>query len=491
MKNVVYSLIWRKTFLLSLFSVLYFAANSQAPVVSFTNSPALCSGQLVNFTDQSSNSPSTWSWSFPGATPSVSALQNPTVTFAAPGVYTVTHGASVPNFTGTPVTQTIYIAPSPTISFGATPQICAWESATLTASGASTYTWLPGPLSGSSIVVSAPSSTLFTVIGNTGACNTTSTTLLVVNPTFGPTTATILKCDNGNPIQITAAIPIANSYSWSTGATTPSVMVNPSTSQSYTCYAKANPNGCIINVFQINVVPNITVQVNPLNICAGSSSLMCATGATNYIWQPTSGLSSTVSGCPLAFPPVNTVYTVTGSNQACSASATVMVSVKPQPTLTISQATICAGESASICVNGANGYTWVATPGLNNYNVSCPLANPILTTNYYVSGAAANGCRNTASTTVNVNTCTGIRSIQNETINFELIPNPSSGRVLVKTTMQFQGYLEIYDINGQKVGNIAVKEALNTLDLKLSPGIYQVRLVNGANESRVKKIVIE
>ena len=43
-----------------------------------------------NFTDQSLGTVVSWSWTFPGGTPSTSALQNPTVTFSTPGSYTAT-----------------------------------------------------------------------------------------------------------------------------------------------------------------------------------------------------------------------------------------------------------------------------------------------------------------------------------------------------------------------------------------------------------------
>ena len=50
----------------------------------------ICSGDNVQFTDESYNSVSGWSWSFPGGSPATSTAQNPSVTYSAPGVYTVT-----------------------------------------------------------------------------------------------------------------------------------------------------------------------------------------------------------------------------------------------------------------------------------------------------------------------------------------------------------------------------------------------------------------
>src|SRR5262249_43827139 len=74
----------------------YITVNTCAsPVVSFSGWPTtVCAGQSVNFTDLSSNSPTSWSWTFPGGTPGASTLQNPTVTYAIAGTYNVTHSAT-------------------------------------------------------------------------------------------------------------------------------------------------------------------------------------------------------------------------------------------------------------------------------------------------------------------------------------------------------------------------------------------------------------
>ncbi|MCB0642584.1 MAG: PKD domain-containing protein, partial [Phaeodactylibacter sp.] len=68
------------------------------PVPIFmTNLNVLCPGSYVNFYDQSLNSPTSWSWSFPGGSPSSSTLQNPTVQYANPGSYNVTLTATNAN----------------------------------------------------------------------------------------------------------------------------------------------------------------------------------------------------------------------------------------------------------------------------------------------------------------------------------------------------------------------------------------------------------
>jgi len=59
-------------------------------VASFTSDKtSINEGESISFTDLSSNSPTSWNWSFTGGSPSVSSLQNPTVTYNSEGTYAV------------------------------------------------------------------------------------------------------------------------------------------------------------------------------------------------------------------------------------------------------------------------------------------------------------------------------------------------------------------------------------------------------------------
>lgn len=61
-----------------------------APVAEFMSSSFVVSpGGILNFTDQSLYLPTSWSWSFPGGTPSESTVQNPSVTYNLAGTYDV------------------------------------------------------------------------------------------------------------------------------------------------------------------------------------------------------------------------------------------------------------------------------------------------------------------------------------------------------------------------------------------------------------------
>ncbi len=70
------------------------------PVADFNASQTIIFvNESISFTDLSSNTPSTWLWTFEGGTPSSSASQNPTVVYNSPGIFDVT--LMVTNSSGT------------------------------------------------------------------------------------------------------------------------------------------------------------------------------------------------------------------------------------------------------------------------------------------------------------------------------------------------------------------------------------------------------
>lgn len=90
--------------------VLQVTANPNPPVAAFeASSTLLCNGETVQFTDLSDNGATSWSWSFPGGTPSSSTDQHPSVVYDTPGVYDVSLIATNGNGNSS-TTATDYIA---------------------------------------------------------------------------------------------------------------------------------------------------------------------------------------------------------------------------------------------------------------------------------------------------------------------------------------------------------------------------------------------
>ncbi|MBC8046613.1 MAG: PKD domain-containing protein, partial [Fimbriimonadaceae bacterium] len=81
-----------------------------------------CEPYTIHFTDESDNSPSSWTWVFEGGSPATSPLENPTVEYTTPGTYDVTLTATNAVGSNTIVLNdyiTIYDSPSLTTSAGA------------------------------------------------------------------------------------------------------------------------------------------------------------------------------------------------------------------------------------------------------------------------------------------------------------------------------------------------------------------------------------
>ena len=111
----------------------------------FSNSPG-CSGGNINYSDSTLNTPTSWTWSFSGGTPSTSTAQNPVVTYGTAGTYTTSLVAT--NAYGSSITYTnmVTINPAPTVNAGADQTICATTSTVALNGSSSTGTgaWSTG-----------------------------------------------------------------------------------------------------------------------------------------------------------------------------------------------------------------------------------------------------------------------------------------------------------------------------------------------------------
>jgi PKD repeat protein len=96
---------------------------SQAPVAAFSAGPTTtgCIPLTVQYTDQSTNMPTAWLWTFPGGTPASSTVQNPVVTYNTPGTFSATLQASNAGGNNTTTTNNLVITQGlPTAGFNYT-----------------------------------------------------------------------------------------------------------------------------------------------------------------------------------------------------------------------------------------------------------------------------------------------------------------------------------------------------------------------------------
>lgn len=91
-------------------------------------------------------------------------------------------------------------------------------------------------------------------------------------------------------------------------------------------------NGCTVSeTYQVDVIGTLPVIASPtsIQVDAGDTVQLFASGATNYSWSPATGLSCTDCPNPIASPTETTIYTVTGTDDfGCSGEATVAILIQ-------------------------------------------------------------------------------------------------------------------------------------------------------------------
>jgi gliding motility-associated-like protein len=237
----------------------------------------------------------------------------------------------------------------------------------LTAQGATSYTWQPGGISNSSIVVSPTTSTTYTVVGSAGSCTGAAVLLVTVSGTvaltINPSNPTVCP---GGTLNLTASGAVT--YTWSspsstnqpTGAT---FTLSPPVAGVYTVNG-TTANGCpgigTVNVTVANQPLTLTLTASPGTICVGQTSQLNAQGASSYTWTPASTLSSSLIANPVANPTITTAYVVTGLQNGCTGTGTLILVVDQGPPLNISvsHTAVCAGYNSTLSASGANSYTW-------------------------------------------------------------------------------------------------------------------------------------
>lgn len=321
----------------------------------------------------------------------VTTCPNSTVTLNASGAtsYTWSNGASGASISVSPTISTIYtvtgangtctdtqtlsvtLAPALPVNISAlSNSICSGQTLTLNASGANSYTW-SNASNLNAIIVTPTSSTSYSVLGSSGTCTGSAVFTLVVNPnptlTLFPANS-ISVCANQNS---SVSVSGANTYTWS-NTVTGSILVqsfNTSTIISVTgeslgCTDTKSINITVLPTPSLNLIgllpTNPTQSVSPL-ICNGDSVLLSnngilVPGANSFTWS-TGSNNATV----IIKPTATTVYSVQISNGICSQISSYTLTVFNGSPFSLSNQTVCAGNSVTLNPNPPGSYTFIST----------------------------------------------------------------------------------------------------------------------------------
>jgi gliding motility-associated-like protein len=312
------------------------------PVVTAAASPsnAICLGKTCTL---SGGGAVTYAWTSP-------VVNNVPFSPVSTATYTVT-GTDANNCIST-TSITITVNPLPVVSISLSPSdtICAGETVTLTANGASTYSWSPTISNG---VPFAPMSTTTYVVTGSDAnsCTQTAAQTIIVNPMPVVNLGNDASLCQGDSLVLNAFNPGAT-YQWQ----------NNSVLSTYTV-KQTGLYWVDVNLYDCHVRDSISVIVNPVPvvnlgidtaICEGASLTLNAfcPGCT-YQWQD----NSTASGYTVT---TEGWYSVNVTNQGCSSSDEIFVKQLPLPVVDLGRDTsLCIGDEIHLdAYNFGAKYLW-------------------------------------------------------------------------------------------------------------------------------------
>lgn len=314
---------------------------------------------------------------------------------------------------------------------GADTTICPGQSVVLggnpSSIGANTiYLWSPAAFLNDPTLanpIATPTvTTMFYLVTNNDTCNGLDSVLVTVNiaPTIHAGNDVSICTGSSTQLQASGGV----SYVWQTSTSLSSLIIeNPiATPTTTTTYIVEGTDalGCT-NTDTVEVTVNALPIINagnPQSICINGTAQLQATGGVSYSWTPTATLDNALISNPIATPTVTTTYTVVGTDaNSCQNSATVTITVNPLPNIQITgNNAVCIGNSTVLTAIGGTSYVWNPNATLSSTTIANPTATPTTATTYTVVGTNANGCQNSASITVIVNTLPSISAGSDATI---------------------------------------------------------------------------
>jgi len=191
----------------------------------------------------------------------------------------------------------------------------------------------------------------------------------------------------------------ASTYSWSTGDSTASITVTPNATTTYTVTGtNAGCTGTATISVTVNPLPTVSIDPSQLSICIGSSTTLIANSdipVTSFVWSNNfTGNNITIA------PSTSTTYSVTGTtNEGCTGTAEVTITVHPLPTIHYTTTQSHCGQSDGNIITNVTGgippYVYQWSNGANSGNL-----NNISAGNYNLTVIDANGCSSSISITL-------------------------------------------------------------------------------------------
>ncbi len=299
----------------------------------------ICLGDSIQLQAGATTFPYHWT---PAATLSDTTISNPIAFPQQTTVYylTVEHCKD---------SLSITVVPYPVVSLGNDTTLCQGQPLALTPGVAfASYLWSTNATTPSITVTQTGQ--YWVIVKNIFNCESADTVEVtyISNPviTIQPKSDTICS---GDQLVIKASSNLTPaSYSWSTGPVIDSIVVNPTSINTYK--VTVTYQGCSSSdssVIFVKPIPHPTLYTNKTMICEGESTVIQAATiypAVSYQWS--SGQSTAMI---IVSPLTTTTYTVTATVNGCSSDSSVVIQVNPLPviTLTVAPPIVCEGDTAT------------------------------------------------------------------------------------------------------------------------------------------------
>ena len=161
-------------------------------------------------------------------------------------------------------------------------------------------------------------------------------------------------------------------------------------------------------VCKVSLLPAAAFSVSSKQICEGESLTLndlSTNTPTAWLWTAPGGFSQNGNSSAPTFtfnnPGVYTISLTVSNSFGMSlntATTSIIVNSKPLVTASASSTNVCAGSAIQFTAGGAISYTWMNQFPGTTYSTT---ANTNVV--YFVTGAHVNGCKNSASVTININ----------------------------------------------------------------------------------------
>ncbi|WP_317897256.1 glycine-rich protein [Aurantibacillus circumpalustris] len=387
-------------------TTVFLNANPNPTITVSASTPTLCEGQTVNL-NATGGINYNWTATGGGVFTGASIADTPTTATA----YNVTGDNSFGCTSGASQVVLVYAKPNLTVTSNKA-LICSGGGATLTALGASTYSW-------------------------DANANNVLTQAAVVNPIALTSSAIIYTVEGTNS---------------STGC--------------------KNTQTVAVSVF----IPTLTISGSTNTCSGGLINLNGGNGVLGtYNWHTGSGtpITNQILQIPLT---VASVFTLTANSNSvgliCPATQTIALGIYYNPTITAvpARTLICVKESVEITAAGGSSYAWDNTMTGPTITVS-PNGTAA---NYTVTGTDDNGCSSTATVQVKISSCAGLNELRHLNNGITIYPNPNDGKFTIQSTADLK--LSLVNELGQliRVINLSATNNHEVNISDLAKGIYFV-----------------